>query len=352
MIIAPVSSGKEWICKAIRLLLEAAGAGAHVHPGEISAQSSLDETLLTMPMGAIVIDEFHNFLGRAVNPKSGGWERGMIGQFNILWGKSFDQYRTLAKVGKPQKIIRSPAISLFGASTPDNFWPLLSGAEVLNGFFSRLLVFESHIRAKSQKPPVPRKVPAALQDALVEIYRFGTSDLQMAQLNDPNTEFEPLPMSWTSEAEAFYDRLENRVDCEIAADPSKREYLGRLVEQATRLAEIRAVGIAGHQAKFDVADITWSDKLATAAIANMADRSLETRPDTPRSQSAEKFVKLIHKRGVMTVREIQQYFRSAYRSSEINDILLQSVVSGVIVKLPNGSYASPAWVAANRANKK
>jgi hypothetical protein len=339
MIIAPVSGGKEWICEAIRLLLEAAGAGAHVHPGEITAQSSLDETLLAMPMGAIVIDEFHNFLGRAVNPKAGGWERGLIGQFNKLWGKNFTEYRTLAKVGNPSKVVRSPAISLFGASTPDNFWPLLSGAEILNGFFSRLLVFESHVRAKSQKPPVPPKVPDGLKARLAEIYQFGKDPMEMAQLIDSNIEFVPQVQPWTSGAEAACDRLDARIDCEIAADPSKREYLGRLVEQAMRLTTIRAAGIAGHRAKVDVADMDWGADLATAAIANMVDRSLESQPETPRSQAAGKMVKLIHHRGVRTVREIQQYFRSAYRSPEINDILVQSVMSGVIVKTLNG-YAS------------
>jgi hypothetical protein len=221
----------------------------------------------------------------------------------------------------------------------------------LNGFFSRLLVFESQVRAKAQKPPVPPKVPDGLKANLVEIYRFGSSDLEMAQLIDSNIEFNPPPMPWTSEAEEACDRLDGRVDLEIAADPSKREYLGRLVEQALRLAEIRAAGIGGHRAKVDAADIDWGDKLATASIANMVDGSLESQPDTPRSQAAEKFVKLIHSRGVMTVRQIQQYFRSAYRSPDINDILAQSVAAGVIVKTPNG-YASPAWAAANKAQTK
>jgi hypothetical protein len=31
-------------------------------------------------------------------------------------------------------------------------------------------------------------------------------------------------------------------------------------------------------------------------------------------------------------------------------MLNQSIASGAIVKLPNGSYASPAWVEANTAN--
>jgi hypothetical protein len=191
MIITPASGGQEWLQEVITMLLEAAGAGSHVHSGEIASQGGLDDTLLTMPVGVIVIDEIHNFLGRLVSPKAGAWERSLIGQFNKLWGKNFGRHETVAKVGKPSKIVRSPALSLFGASTPGDFWPLLQGTEVSNGFFSRLLVFESLIRPKMLIPPLPVTVPAALKDDLAELYRFGCGPLEMAQLNDPNIELTP-----------------------------------------------------------------------------------------------------------------------------------------------------------------
>jgi hypothetical protein len=89
----------------------------------------------------------------------------------------------MAKVQKSSKVVYSPAISLFGAATPVNFWPLLQDNEVLNGFFSRLLVFESHVRPNAQTPPVPYEVPAGLKARLVELHQFGNDPLPLAHDN-------------------------------------------------------------------------------------------------------------------------------------------------------------------------
>jgi hypothetical protein len=303
-----------------------------------------------MPMGVIIIDEIHYFLGRLVSPKAGAWERSLVGQFNKLWGKSFGQYKTTAKVKNPSKIVRSPAISLFGASTPGDFWPLLQGTEVSNGFFSRLLVFESHLRPKLQIPPPPQ-VPAALKDDLIELYRFGiTEPMKMAQLNDPNIEFDPQVLAWAGGGAAggvgsdgcpVFQQLNDRIDRKMDDGDGKPEYLGRIVEQAMRLATICAAGRGGHRGKVDAADMTWGAGLAPILVTHAMKQAQDSWPENSRSQAAEKLDSLIVRRGSMTIRDIQQYVRSRYNSREITDILNQLVAAGRIVKLPNGSYAAP-----------
>ena len=52
----------------------------------------------------------------------------------------------------------------------------------------------------------------------------------------------------------------------------------------------------------------------------------------------------------MTERELQKHVGSRYSVRDVKDMLNQSIASGAIVKLPSGSYASPAWVEANKAN--
>jgi hypothetical protein len=155
----------------------------------------------------------------------------------------------------------------------------------------------------------------------------------MAQLNHSNIRFEPQP---NAEAEEVYDRLSKWITCEIANDASREEYIGRVAEQASRLATIRAAGIAGHRATVDAADMAWGADLEALLVTRMMKQSLECLPHTARSQFAEKLVSLIVRRGSMTIREIQQYIRSRYNSREITDILAQSVISEAIVKTPDG----------------
>ena len=63
--------------------------------------------------------------------------------------------------------IHCPAMSIFGTSTDAEFWSVLQGSEVENGFFSRFLVLSSNHQAPEQDPlGDPFEVPAgALRSA-------------------------------------------------------------------------------------------------------------------------------------------------------------------------------------------
>jgi hypothetical protein len=92
--LGPSGSGKEWPLVCIQLLLEAAGAGSHVHSNDFSSQSAFNKRLVENPLTIAVIDEFAGFLSRIVSPKSGAWEKLLVKQLNLLWSKSFTSYST------------------------------------------------------------------------------------------------------------------------------------------------------------------------------------------------------------------------------------------------------------------
>jgi hypothetical protein len=311
-----------------------------VHLGEFSSQSAFNKVLIETPLVIAVIDEFAGFLSRIVSRYSSHWERQLVGQLNSLWSRSFKPFGTMTTVQERSVRIESPAFSLFGAATPEDFWTALQGAEVSNGLFSRFLVFEDAAQVPEGNPLISDEVPDGLKARLAELYRFGGGPLEMAQLANSKIRLEPRDLPWTAEAEEVYYRLSKWIDREIANDASKQGSLRRVPETATRLATIRAAGRDGHRTKVDTADMTWGADLASALVTKMMRQSQDSLPETPRSQFAEKLVSLIVHRGPMTVREIQQYVRSRYRSSEINDMLAQSVASGAIVKTLTG-YAAP-----------
>jgi hypothetical protein len=109
-----------------------------------------------------------------------------------------------------------------------------------------------------------------------------------------------------------------------------------------RLTTILAAGIAGHRGTVDAASMTWGADLASALVARSMKQTQDALPHTTRGEFYEKVIGFIINQGrPVTVREIQQHIKGKYRSGEINDMLAQGVVSGAIVKLPNGSYAAP-----------
>jgi hypothetical protein len=340
MNIGPSGSGKDGPRKAIPVSLDAAGAGVHLHLGDIYSQSAMNKLLTKMPLCAVVRDEIAGFLGRLVHPRASAWEQSLLDMLCTLWSNNFDRFDTPMSAQADPLIIQAPAISLFGTAVPRKFWPVLQGSEVAGGLFSRFLVFESYARPDEVLPP-PSVVPVALKDDLAELYQFGNPAFEMVHLINSNIRPEPQPLDWgNAEAKGVYQRLSKWVRGEIDNDPSQEEYLRRIAEQAIRLATIRAAGIAGHRGKVDAAGMTWGADLASILVTKAMRQSQDSWPENSRSQAAEKLVRVIVRRGSMTLREIQQYIRSRYNSREITDILAQSVISGAIVKTPTG-YAAP-----------
>jgi hypothetical protein len=339
--IGPVASGKDHPRRCIPLLLEAAGAGTHVHLGDVASQTGFNRVITNMPLGVVVIDEIAGFLRRIASPRASEWERRLVGMLCTLWGSSFVRFGTMTSAQTAGHDVYSPAVSLFGTATNVEFWPVLQGAEVSNGLFSRFLVFENTMRLPDRDPPTVFEVPPDLKARLAELYQFGGGPLATAQLNDPNTVFRPCVLPWANtEARDIYQQLCRWVDCEIDNDVSKQEYLGRLAETALRLATIRAAGRAGNQAMLDADDMAWGADVASMVITGMMNRSRDCFVPTVRGEFAEKLVDFIVRRGSVTRREVQQHIRGRYNTREVVDILSQSIEGGFIVKTANG-YAAP-----------
>src|SRR5262249_5057341 len=120
--VAPVGSGKDHPRRCIPALLEAAGAGTHVHVGDIASQSGFNRVLIGMPLGVAVIDEITGFLRRVTSPKASEWERRLVGLLCTQWGSSFARFGTMTTAAAQGQDIYCPALSLFGTSTHFEIW--------------------------------------------------------------------------------------------------------------------------------------------------------------------------------------------------------------------------------------
>jgi hypothetical protein len=335
---APATAGKDHPRRCILPLLEAARAGTHVHLGDITSQSGFNRAMKDSPLSIVVIDEIAGFLGRITSPKSSYWERRLSGKLREQWSCSFGAIGTMTAADYSDTRIMCPAMSIFGTSTDAEFWSVLQGGEVENGFFSRFLVLASNCQAPDQDPPGdPFKVPKALATRLAELYCWGGKPLATAGLNDPGTHFIPHILPWADErAHDCYRELIRWVDRELESDMSKQAYLGRIAETAIRLATIRAAGHSGPRAQINLLDMEWGAGVAGVAITGMMQRAQDCLAPTARSEFAEKLIRIIQQRGTITRRNLQRHIRGRYRTQEVDDMLKQAIEAGFIVKTPNG----------------
>jgi Bifunctional DNA primase/polymerase, N-terminal/Protein of unknown function (DUF3987) len=339
--VAPATAGKDHPRRCILPLLESARAGAHVHLGDIASQSGFNRVMKASPLCIVVIDEIAGFLGRITSPKSSYWERRLSGKLREQWSCSFGAIGTMTAANYSDTHIQCPAMSIFGTSTNAEFWSVLQGGEVENGFFSRFLVLNSNYQAPDQDPPGdPFKVPPALAARLAELYLWDGNPLTTARLNDPEMRFAPRVLSWADrQAQDRYRELLQWVEGELDNDMSKQAYLGRVAEMAIRLATIRAAGRNGPAARIDLSDITWGADVACIAITGMVEQATNTLVQTPRGEFTEKLIGIIRQSGSITRRKLQHLIRGRYRTQEVNDILNQAIEAGLIVRTPGG-YAA------------
>jgi hypothetical protein len=254
--LAETCAGKQHAIDCIKDALEAAGAKALIGAGEFTSSRAVTRFVKRKPLSLCAIDEFGAFLSRIGNPNASHYETAVTGELRKLWGISFGRYDSAETAQESSESVESPALTLYGVSTPEEFYRALRSEDVGNGFLNRFLIIETGERGPENDPaPESEKVPTVLQTKLQKLYR-PTSSGSLG----PET---MLP--WGPGAKDLYDALSKRADGE--QDEQRRKLKGRMAENAVRNATIRA---AGQFSKIvSAADMQWACDLTTLSAETL-----------------------------------------------------------------------------------
>jgi hypothetical protein len=189
--VAPTGSGKQHLLEVVPALMKAAGAQSHIGPGEFISMPAVINFIMRKPLSLCLQDEHGAFLKRITARRASGYETAISKVLRTLWGTSFSAMATPEWANREMKIIQSPAISILGLSTPDEFHGALQGESVANGFLNRYLVLNSNLRAADVTPQLePGSVPDQLSAGLRTLYLW--SGLQsLLQIDNPEIAFVP-----------------------------------------------------------------------------------------------------------------------------------------------------------------
>jgi hypothetical protein len=189
------------------------------------------------PMSLCVQDEYGAFLRRATHKKASVFETALSKILRTLWGTSFAPMTTPEWAGREMKMIQSPALSILGVSTADEFHAALQGESVSNGFLNRYLVFESDLRVADRDPEeVSGQVPSGLTRELQALYRWSGPQ-SLLQIDDPETAFKPDVLPWADGGQACYFDFVHACAEHMEAHPDSKPYLARCGEIALGLPQ-------------------------------------------------------------------------------------------------------------------
>lgn len=259
LFLAPSGAAKDHPLKAIDRVLRAATLGAHVGPGEFMSMSALVSRLNRQPLTLTCIDEFGGYLGRINGRKASPHEKAITRTLRSAWGSSFDTMATPEWAGRVGEPIFSPALSIYGVSTHEEFFANLDGADVFNGFLNRFLIFSTHARVEEREPLLDKTVvPEAIIDGLVAIVA-SLPPLSRATSHNAASDGPSIVVPWD-------DKYAHQSYMAFGQECERREqdavFFTRSAEMAQRMATIRAIGRDGAAAKVTLEDMDWGIALA------------------------------------------------------------------------------------------
>ena len=112
-----------------------------------------------------VQDEIGVLLQTITSRKASNHEKAVSQILRTLWGCSFSRVPPAQWATRKMRSLNCPALSIFGASTTEEFHAALQGEQVANGFLNRFLVLNSNVRNREREPErAPYPVPMSLID--------------------------------------------------------------------------------------------------------------------------------------------------------------------------------------------
>jgi hypothetical protein len=329
--IAPTGSGKQHLLDSVIRLMEAAQAGGHIGPSKFFSLSAVLELLSNKPLALCPQDEIGVFLKAVTSKRATSHEAAVSQILRALWGISFATMPTPAWAQRETQLISSPALSIFGVSTLEEFHAALQGESVANGFINRFLTLNSNIRALDRDPETDRScVPASLSRDLQLLYLWSGPE-SLIQIGNPSARIQPEILPWASkEANDCYADFSRVVEAHVDEHLGSGAYLARCAETAVRLATIRAAGRWGRGARVDLSDIEWGIGVAWTAGQALAEAAQDFLPQNERGEMTEKILAYVRRRHPVKPRDIQQFLKGRLRSKDIKDILSQLVEAGEV----------------------
>ena len=262
-------TGKEHGKRAIESVLEAAGHGDLVGPDGYASGAAVFSALYGKPAHIAGIDEMGKLLASTHNQQHrvdaltelmqvfGRLHGVMRPKGYSTTGLNAEQSRELQ-----ERLVRRPALSIYGLTTPDTFLAALTEAAVGDGLLPRFTIVVSHEPRVATLPKIVDAPPSALADWVQAVRQpADQGPLASAYQGDPAVAPTAVDMKI---ADAAQDRLLRfkqailELQNDLDAEHGLAELPNRWAENATRIALIVALSRDPARRVIGEQDMAWA----------------------------------------------------------------------------------------------
>jgi hypothetical protein len=265
--------GKQHALNCVRVLLRAMGVEQSYIGTGIASLQAVEEVLEgtkdmeAQPSALFVIDEYASFLLRISSKGMTGNVAEIPSILQTLWGwHPKAEFFGNKKVGKQMHPVYGPALSIFGAAIPKNFFAALTKKEVASGFVNRHVLFNAgRGAAKRIRPKYHwQQCEKWLIDALKEVAGDPAPIDNRPRSLGKTALWDFRKIGWGPGAEELWLKFEEETR---ALDEEKMMPWVRAPEVALRLATV--VAFYRRSPVVEVEDLEWGIPLARLSCAEI-----------------------------------------------------------------------------------
>jgi hypothetical protein len=324
--LARTSAGKDHALQQIARLLAAAGMTAHLGPSQFMSLSAVVKRLTRHPLTLCPMDEFGSFLARINNRRASPHEKAITGVLRTAWGSSFQTMTPPEWASSPGEPIHAPALSIYGVSTPEEFYASLEGGDVHNGFLNRFLLISTQQRPREREPKADAfNVPLEIKSGLQALYGSGSA-LAMASSHNGIAD-EPLTTAdWGDGARDVYRDFGRYIE------DRERDlaFLARTVEMAQRLATIRAIGIDYRSPVVTAEDMEWGRDVALWSAERMMAETSDYMADTQNQAEAQRVLRALKDQGRIKHGDLVRVMQHRVKAKDLKELISSLADAGQI----------------------
>ena len=305
--VAPTAAGKEHGRRMIDRYLVAAGADSLIAGDEIASDAGVVDQLSNQPQLLFLLDEFGKFLKRTQ-----------------LSGSS--------------PYLHQPHVTIYGTSTPEQFWPLMNGDLISNGFLNRFWIFENTDESPDEQDVQEPQLNEKMVSQLKKLY-----SLPRVSMGEDATIPMPQVMLATDQATEVLKEAQVQWKQEAANQMNKARDLWKRANDMCRKAAL-LVSVSDYQyqiPKVTEESMRWSVELTNYLCSNSSRRAAGEMGETKHEQRVNKiFQKISQKPNGITSRELMRgchHIPKSYREQILDQLLESGVIQEVMVRVDKRS---------------
>lgn len=345
--LAPTGKGKDHPLQQISRIMSASSLGHHIGPSEFISMPAVVNFLTRKPLSICPMDEFGGFMKRINSRRASGFESSISKVLRTMWSSSFAPYLTPEWASKPSETIHSPSITIFGASTPEQFYSAMEGASLEDGTLNRFLLMSGRASASERDPLQDAAVvPTDIVDRLRRIY-FRSGELASAIRNDPNadpsTSNQLRLLPWCPDgAQTRYGEFSREIERLMDKDVEASAFYARTVEMSLRIATIVAIGRLDDE-QVRRADMEFGIEVAHQSARFMASGAADYMADNENQANAQRIMRAIKgRKGRASQRDLMRSLQNSIRPRDLRELLQALCEAGQLerqeVKPPQGGH--------------